>query len=254
MGFRSDRDASRYRIEALESALEEKDAEIARLRAEAEGKRAHDAKDARRKATRENERSAPTGAPPAAILSSLPDGDTWALPISAGLELMPILVGGVGGLIAGYARDPSSLGLGEPRFLLTLLPAVLVVVALWFALTKRVVLDRRAGTVRVHVGLLKRTIKGKSFQVRGFVVSSENGPTVKKGRVAFGMHRLMAASEPEACALAERMAAFMGVPYLGVRFSEKEQEREGMQALVLTFATVAVGAAVWGVSSLLAAH
>ncbi len=250
MGFRSDRDASRYRIEALESALEEKDAEIARLRAEAKGKRAQDEKKPRRKAKHEKDQAAP----PAAILSSLPAADTWALPISAGLELLPILVGGVGGLIAGYTRYPSSLGLGEPRFLLTLLPAVLVVVALWFALTKRVVLDRRAGTVRVHIGLLKRTIQGKGFQVCGFVVSSENGPTVKKGRVALGAHRLMAASEPEACALAERMAAFMSVPYLGVRFSEKEQERVAIQALVLTFVTVAVGAAVLAVSSLLAAH
>ena len=234
VAFRSEKDASRHRIDALEDELEEKDAELERLRAEVERRDAAAKDGARKTKKRRSKRRGASGERAEAPPQGVPTGTTWSVREYSPLWMLPVAGCGLGVCLAALGLG-SQPGQSTAGWLVMLLPLALVALAL----DKRVVLDRGGAGVSKRWGPLRMPLDGSAFRVAETVTSSENGPNVYWGSVYFGEDRLVNRRKAEAIEVAQKMAAFMGRPYKGSKFSQKDQERGALGALVGTFGLVA---------------
>jgi hypothetical protein len=243
MGFRSDEDARIHRIDALEGELDEKDAEIARLKAELEAEREADAdlKELealeRASAAEQREQKATRARSPAKAKSS---SDIWAFNTHMahawmiGIAWLAVVAGG-----AAYMHYERSMAWTE---LWPALPVFLM--SLFFFHQHGLVLDKRAGTVTRKDRLLVfswsrvRPYAGKAITIDRRYYSNKDGDSYWTGHVFLGDLKLFAKKEAEAERLAKQVAEFLGIACRPP--STKQMQRRAMLPLILTMVGVAI--------------
>ncbi len=209
MAFRSDRDALRHRVDALEDELRARDQELARVRAELErGQRDPTPPKPKRPPTKLSFRLFTRTTP-----EPEPTGDRWTLPKSepslaatlalmfwAGiflLTLVPLLVRG-----DSVAWVPFFIFIPTPIAMLLYRSGVDI--------------DRTARTATIWRQLIVRWEKKLSFDehvlhVDTKLVTPKNADSYWAGDIKLGDHVLATRKEAEAKALARRIAEFAGV-------------------------------------------
>ncbi len=220
MGFRSDHEALRHRVDALEGQVEERDAEVVRLRAELEAARAKDPGPAKAAISEPGLERTETPAPAADERKDFVDDDTWALPMvpqreRAPLSSLVVLGLGVGAPVmlyeAGYIGLVGTLvgaltfGLGSLGFLIY---------------RGGIVADRRTRAVKIWRSAIlgwSRTLAvgEQSIFVEKTTAAEDESKVV--GRVYLGEHFLFERPWDDARGLAERLADFLGAPSGGER-------------------------------------
>lgn len=229
MSFRNDDDARRHRIDALESDLEEKDAEIARL------KTALEAKESAPKSKKSAPRSVATKA------AQVPGGDVWKLDTHDKRSWMF----GVGWLVVlaailGYLHRTGSVGAEEGLWVVCF-----GIPGLFFFARSGLVLDRSAGTVTrwraFFFAKWRRTVPlaGRAIEIEKRLASPEEGSSYWAGRVYLGDLKLFAKKEEDAERLAQQIAAYLGVPCRVKHPSAKQANR----ALIPLLAVMGAGLA-----------
>lgn len=242
VGFRSDDEALRHRVDALEGTVAEREAEVQRLRAELE-------------ASKKPSAPAPAETPASAKVSlglwermsakrgdPAPDGDRWALsvaPPSRGTVL------GILGLLVVAIGVPFLVDLqvdSSPKELVALALALGIVPLAALLYRSGVVVDRRARTVTVWRWFLLRwsrtlPLEGAKLVVEERHVSPENGDSYVMGHVFLGDQFLLRRREHHAEALARRLAQFADVPFAGTR-PESIKRIERMAWMPLTLGVV----------------
>jgi hypothetical protein len=242
MGFRNDEDARIHRIDALEGELDEKDAEIARLKAELEAKEVDgDLAELERMEAAEREQAAGRArqqaprAPSKSAPSKTKDTrEVWAFDTHKPNAWM-IGVGWFVVVAAGAWYMHAMRGMEWA----TLWPA-LVILPMGFMFLHRhgLVLDKRAGTVTRTDRLLflsfrrERPYAGKAITVARRYYSSDTGDGHYNGHVFLGDLKLFAKREAEADRLAKQIAEFLGIPVRPP--SARKMQQRAMLPLVLT--------------------
>jgi hypothetical protein len=204
VGFRSERDADRYRIDVLEDEVAEKDDEIARLRAKLATpkpkRRQHKQKQQAKRGEVPRVADLPSG-PRMEIATSDPKG--WLV----GLLWLAMAGGGYAYsvLIDGYQQN------GLLVLLFFALPGLL------FFTRTRLLLDREARTITVVYSLLismRRvlSVKGKALRIEKRYHKPKDGDSYYAGHIFLGDHKLARAKIGKAQGWARRIAAFMELP------------------------------------------
>jgi hypothetical protein len=230
MGFRSDEEARVRRIDALEGQLSEKDAEIARLRAQLEGPRpTPQVPTASARDTSASTASAP--GPGAREVWSFPTHDPKGLWI--GMAWV-VLASVATAYLGTSSEEASSLAAMAAVFVILSLPA------LFLFHRHRLTLDPSAGTVTRHDRVLfvtwKRTVScaGRAVEVDRRLHSPSDGESYWVDHVYLGDLKLFAKRGEEADALAKKVARHLGVPCRPRPFSAEETERRARRPLVYT--------------------
>ena len=218
MGFRSDEEALRSRVDALEGDLADREAEVERLKADLEAERHPPPKPkAPEPKLSFGLRAEEAPAEPT------PDGDTWGLAgTRMGWRLIVVLgawsassFGFFGYEFAGKGHWGGSIGL----VLLGLSPLLL------FLYRSGIVIDRRARTITIWKRLFVRW--ARTVTLAGEEIGVEKPPLGQDGDTAYGVllgERFLLSREKEpAKALAEKIAEFAGVPFAGVRSRSQKQ-------------------------------
>jgi hypothetical protein len=214
MGFRSDDEAIRHRVDALEGQVAEKDAEVERLKKELEA-----AMEAGRPPAVKVALAAPRPRR-SAREEMAPDGETWTVPMAvrdpkfrvAMLGFLMFLVGIP--LALQYQGEIHGWEVWIPILLTATIPVGLLLYR------GGIEIDRRARKVtRWRWFLLSWsrtfTADGESIFVEG--VTRGNEESVEWDRVFLGEGFLVERESPHGKALAERIAKYLDVPYGGER-------------------------------------
>ena len=243
MGFRNDEDARIHRIDALEGALDEKDAEIARLKAQLEAKDVDDdrvelermeAEERKDAAARAQQKQAPR----TKIKQDTREVRTidlhmphlWML----GVAWIPVVAA-----VAWYMHAIQGMEWEA------LWPALLVLpVGLFFLHRHTLVLDKRSGTVtRLDQVLVfswrrVRPYAGKAITIHRGYYSNEDGNSHWTGHVFLEDLKLFVKKEGQARRLAKEIAEFLDITYRTAR--PKQAQRHPMLPLVLTMVAVVI--------------
>lgn len=235
MGFRNDEDARIHRIDALEGAVSEKDAEIARLKAQLEDKEARqDRGEPSEEEARGTKKRPAKSAPPR--VDGVPEGDRWEVATHQPYMWMLGVVW-IAATAAWVAYSHFVNGAPAPEAALGML-VCLPSLALFHR--QRLVLDKQAGIVTQRNWVLfvpwSRVAKyqGQSIRVERRRYSSKDVDSRWNGHVFLGKMKLFAMREEEAVALAQRVAAFLGISCRTTTPSAKQMQRRAMLPLILT--------------------
>lgn len=234
MGFRNEEEARAHRIHALETELSERNRKIAELEAKLEGQKEPPRKRQKRGARGGGKKDVPK-------VADVPEGDLWTLPVHqplmwlVGLAWVAVTMG-----IGGYLHLVDGMAWSEVA------PAMLACFpALFLFHRRRLVLDKRAGTVTQQNRLLIATwtratsYRGQSIRVERRHYSPKDGAPHWNGHVFLGKMKLFAMREEPAIALARRVAAFLEIPCRVVTPSHKQMQRQAMLPLLITFGVAA---------------
>ena len=206
MGFRDERSADRYRIDALEDEVAAKDDEIERLRAELTAKQAPKPS----KQQKKKKKRAPADIVP--VVDDLPSGDVMSLDthdqanwkVGVVWLVVAAIVFGVLGVRQGLGG-----GLLAPM-------AIFGLPGFFFLIRTRLVIDRKARTItRVWTFLLsvRRTlsVEGQELVLERRAHHPKNGKTWYGGHLLLGERPLASMKIGKARVMAKRGAAFMDV-------------------------------------------
>lgn len=242
MGFRSDEDARIHRIDALEGALSEKDAEIARLKAELEASTSNEDPALEWPEAEEPEHDAKQASASAAPRGTKSEDarEVWNIDIQSphawmlGVGCIVVVGGG-----AAYMRYEHAMAWTE------LWPALFVIpMSLFFLHQRRLILDKRAGTVTRLDRLLffswrrAQPYAGEAITIERGYHSNNDGDSYWTGRVFLGDLKLFVKKEAEAQQLAQQIGQFLGIPCRPP--STKRMHARAMLPLVLTMVAAVI--------------
>ncbi len=236
VAFRSEREADRHRIDALEDEVEAKDDEIQRLRAELEAQKAGK----KRKKKRKKRGRGVEGQVPA--VADLPEGDVMVVPthdamaVAIGaLWLAAVVAVAVYGLVTGGFDRSAWIGV-----------VIFGVPPLFLVARSELVCDRRAGTITVVHSLIFRFsrrihARGKTLVVERRLHQPKDGDSYWAGHLFVGDRRIARDKIAPATALARRVAAFMGMPLAERHQSQRDIMRAAQMPLIVTMVVMVAG-------------
>lgn len=232
MAFRSEREADRHRIDALEDAVEDKDEEIARLRAQLEAKE-------KKPAPKKRQKKQPKGNVPE--VDDLPDGDVMEIATHdptlniIGAVWLAVVLG-----MLGYAWATSVFEMQM------LVPALIFgVPPIFFLMRGKLVCDRKAGTITVVHSLVvsvkrKLSVEGQTLVVERRMHKPKDGDSYWAGHLFIGDRRIAHKKIHPAMAMARRVAAFMRMPLADRHQSQKDIMKAANMPLVIVVVVMAI--------------
>jgi hypothetical protein len=241
MAFRDKGTADRVRIDALEDELDDKDAEIARLRSELAER------DAPKKKTKKGR------AAPVPTASDLPVGDVWEVETTHpkgtwkwGLGWLAILAATIAylGVTGGWRTE-------------LLIPLTIFGVPGMTLFRRRgITLDRKAGTItRWDWFLFRRrrtwAVAGKEIELVRRTMYRKNGPSWTAGVAHLGDDELFLMKWGAAEDLSRRVAAFFGIGFRERRETTEEIQRRAHQPLKFVSVVIVLAMIIGGLVILL---
>lgn len=218
MGFRSDDEAMRHRVDALEGQVAEKDAEVERLKKELAAAKEAGRPPAVKVAL----------APPRPLSSAkeemAPDGETWAVPMA--VRDPKFTIGMLGFLLfllgiplaLQYQGESHGWDVWIPVLLTATIPVGLILYR------GGIEIDRKARKVTRWRWFLvgwERTFPTEGESIFVEVVDRGNEETAQFDRIFVGENFLVERRSPRGKGLAERIARYLELPYGGERLQGK---------------------------------